>query len=325
MLSLPTPQTPLPTFPHHLNHHHHPTPHLNRSPNNNHHQNPTKPHTHPRTTPLSQLRHDENLLRHRKALIRHYGTTWIRPPGVPKTRAAMVEEQLEREEQELVAARETAMLEAQEAAAAEEGNAGTMMDVDAAVGTPATRFVPEVAGMGMEGVEAIDLDDEVPEAGSLGGWESSDDDDDNSTTSENSSSAAVRDENGARAEEAEDVNVAISPDLPALRLRGAADDEGEGDYDVPGMLEGSTPSSFQQPSPHPSQQQQQRRAPPPPPSAHARMQTPAARDLDDDVPEAGSYQHTDTEAEDESSFEEAGSSFLGGHRGRGMFGSPLAG
>lgn len=57
------------------------------------------------------------------------------------------------------------------------------------------------------------------------------------------------------------------------------------------------------------------------------------RDLDDDVPEAGSYQHTDTEAEDESSdedespmtaFREVGNTPGGGVLGSSVFGSSPA-
>ena len=57
------------------------------------------------------------------------------------------------------------------------------------------------------------------------------------------------------------------------------------------------------------------------------------RDLDDDVPEAGSYQHTDTEAEDESSddsrlpttaFREVGNTGSGGVLGASVFGSSPA-
>ena len=55
------------------------------------------------------------------------------------------------------------------------------------------------------------------------------------------------------------------------------------------------------------------------------------RDLDEDVPEAGSYQHTDTELEDESSdeaeataFREVGNTGVGGVLGSSVFGSSPA-
>ncbi len=52
------------------------------------------------------------------------------------------------------------------------------------------------------------------------------------------------------------------------------------------------------------------------------------RDLDEDVPEGGSYQHTDTEVEDESSVEDGGGYVIGGGGGvlgRSVWGgSPVA-
>ncbi len=72
-----------------------------------------------------------------------------------------------------------------------------------------------------------------------------------------------------------EISIAIDADIGASFT---GEGEGDGDYDAPGMLEGG-------------------------------------RDLDEDVPEAGSYQHTDTEAEDESEFEEGGSFVVGGGEG----------
>lgn len=94
-------------------------------------------------------------------------------------------------------------------------------------------------------------------------------------------------ENGIHQGDGEEISIAIDADIGASFT--GAGDEGDGDYGAPGTLEGG-----------------------------------GRRDLDDDVPEAGSYQHTDTEVEDESSFEEGGS-FVVGSGGGGVLGRSVWG
>lgn len=53
----------------------------------------------------SALLADENAIATRKANIRRFGAGWLRPPGVAKTLQGMEDEQLEREEQEAAALR----------------------------------------------------------------------------------------------------------------------------------------------------------------------------------------------------------------------------
>ena len=207
----------------------------------------------------------------------------------------MAEEQAEKQEAEEVRRREDALFEAQVAAEEQEG------DIDAEMGGMGE--AARVLGTGVmggpplegeeEGEEEADLDDEVPE-GSLG-WESSEDDE---------GVGVGRDENGIEGMDGDGDGI-----TGGSFLGGQA--EGEGDYDVPGMLEGDGGGV---------------------PGAGGLGRLPgtgglgpatpgAIRNLDDDVPEAGSYQHTDTEAEDDS-FEEGRNSFVMGGSGRGVFGSP---
>lgn len=191
---------------------------------------------------------------------------------------------MEREEQELLAGREAAMMEAQ--AAAEEAEAEAAAARAAAIGLVVENAMGEGGGQQRTGEgeagEGMNLDDEVPDAGDvMGGWE----------TSEGSDSG-VGDENHERGNgllqrDGEEISIAIDADVGASFT--GPGEEGEGDYNVPGMLEGGE-----------------------------------GRDLDDDVPEAGSYQHTDTEVEDESSFEDGGS-FVVGSGGGGVLGRSVWG
>ncbi|KAL8720565.1 MAG: hypothetical protein Q9225_002584 [Loekoesia sp. 1 TL-2023] len=268
MGSLPVlrpPSMPLPSF-----HHYYPQPpSAARTTNAPNQQNPNADPNADAVLPpefqlLETLRDDELAIRNRKANIRRFGAGWLRPPGVSKTLQGMADERAEREEQELVAGREAAMLEAQAAAEEEEAAAAAAAAAELGI-TDAGGQPAEEAGM--------NLDDEVPDAGDImGGWESSDE----SETGGDENNVHVRD-TGIQ-HDGEEISIAIDADVGASFT--GAGEEGEGDYDVPGMLEGG-----------------------------------GGRDLDDDVPEAGSYQHTDTEVEDESSFEEGGSFVVGGGGG----------
>ncbi|KAL8682368.1 MAG: hypothetical protein Q9186_001558 [Xanthomendoza sp. 1 TL-2023] len=283
MLSLPSlhpPSMPLPTTSHYN------PPPTARIPNT-HPPNPNQPsHPQPPTSPhLTTLRHDELQIQTRKSNIRRFGAGWLRPPGLPKTLQGLADERAEREEQELNAQREQAMMDAQ-AAAEEEAEGAMMVDGEG-----------EMMGQEGEGEEEMrDLDDEVPDAQTLmeeGGeaWESGDEDhdaegDDDDGDEENSNQENEGLSRGI--DEGEEISIAIDEDVMGLgRSFNGAGEEGEGDYDVPGMLEGE------------------------------------GRDLDGDVPEAGSYQHTDTELEDESSAEEGGSFVIG--QGRGVLGRSVWG
>ena len=158
-------------------------------------------------------------IRKRKRTIARTGATYLRPPGIPKTLQAMIDEAAERAEQEVAQRRELAL--AQEQAAAEEEShrlAAEMEDAEAE-GMEVERAVPRRIGAapGME----RDLDDDVPDA-------PMDDDEDEYESDDDE------------------------------------DDEGMEDDDDEDGIE---------------------------------------QDLDDSIPEAGSYQHTDTEVEDTSTID----------------------
>ena len=60
---------------------------------------------------LSSLTNDENTIAQRKLNVRRFGAGWLRPPGVSKTLQAMKDEELEKEEQELMQRQEQVMLD----------------------------------------------------------------------------------------------------------------------------------------------------------------------------------------------------------------------
>ncbi|KAF2840404.1 hypothetical protein M501DRAFT_1002756 [Patellaria atrata CBS 101060] len=203
----------------------------------NHHNRPRSPHRNtqpPVRSSLAILTADEEKIEKRKQFIRRFGASWIRPPGVAKTYQATMDEIAEREEQDMLARREQAMmdlanaqeLEAQRQAAAEGGEEDE------------------------EGEGERDLDDDVPEAEDL-------------TFNEES---------------------LIEGSMLEHDVEHMLDME---EAEMEGVLE---------------------------------EQRDLERDLDDDVPEAGSYQHTDTELEDSSSepeLEEEEESFSNVRRGVG--------
>ena len=212
-----------------------------QNPTSNGHRRPNSRHGHHAGSArsiLAALSADENVIDQRKQNVRRFGAGWIRPPGVAKTYQAAMDEAAEREEQEILARREQALLDlaaAQQDAANEEARA---------------------EGEDDEMVEGErDLDDEVPEA------EADESDasrsDDSASEAEEGDTSAVGGHTGNMTfnEESFLESSIIAPEVEhMLEMEEAG---------VAGVLE--------------------------------------ERDLDDDVPEAGSYEHTDSELEDSSS------------------------
>lgn len=116
-------------------------------------------------TPLSRLRQDELLMERRRQNVSNYGSSWLKPPGVPKTLFQMREERREAEEHAEQMRRE------QEMAAALEAEAGM-----AGAGDEDGLELMEEDEDG-EGGEQQDLDDEIPEAEGFG-FDGEDDSDD---------------------------------------------------------------------------------------------------------------------------------------------------
>ena len=81
-------------------HHHHTSSHYNHAAGA----------AHPTAAALLTL--DEKTLAQRKLNVQKFGAGWLRPPGVLKTYQASLDEQVEREEQEALARREEALMEA---------------------------------------------------------------------------------------------------------------------------------------------------------------------------------------------------------------------
>lgn len=209
---------------HHSNPHHH-----------NHHQ-----HGRSATSQLlAALAQDENTIEQRKQNVRRFGSGWIRPAGVAKTLQATRDEELEKEEQEMLARREQIML-----------------DLSAAQQDAANAEAREAGEEGEEDEEEQrDLDDEVPEA--------------EASVSESS----IGSDSGT-ADDGESSSV-----------------EGENDTTVP-----FNEDSFIEGSMHEAEVSHMLEME----EAEMAGVLQDERDLDDDVPEAGSYEHTDSELEDSS-------------------------
>lgn len=195
---------------------------------------------------LAQLSADEAVIAQRKQNIRRFGAGWIRPPGIAKTYQATMDEIAEREEQEILARREAAMLEL-ERAAEEDARREAMEAGD---------------GTGVEEEGERDLDDDIPEA----------ENEDNSDLGDGGDEAE-RD---------------LDEDVPEAASDDSSEDETEADmtFNEESFIEGSMVQADVEQMLEMEEGQEM-------------MQE--ERDLDEDVPEAGSYEHTDTEVEESTS------------------------
>ena len=211
----------------------------------------------PAPTPLAKLAQDENILRTRTLNVRRFGAGWLRPPGISKTLQAQLDEQAEREEQEIIARREQAMQDYAEAQEREEAAARAAANAVAGEGTADEDEMGE-----------RDLDEDIPEAdeGSFEDTDSEEDSDDD----ESEEVSEDEDEPGAEAEVTfNEESLIEGSDMPAEEVQQMLDME---EAEMTGALQ-------------------------------------EERDLDDDIPEAGSYQHTDTEIEDTTSDDEEDDAF----------------
>ncbi|EGX95227.1 hypothetical protein CCM_03499 [Cordyceps militaris CM01] len=120
----------------HNNHHHHQGPHAQRH----------RGHILERTA-LARLAADEAHMQRRRTSVQNFGSTWLKPPGLPKTLHQMREEKREQEEHQEAMRREQVaqeLAEAEAEAAAEGDEDDAMDDVQ------------------LDGAQ--DLDDEIPDA-----------------------------------------------------------------------------------------------------------------------------------------------------------------
>lgn len=203
----------------------------------------TAPHTAPTRSLFAQLLLDENKQKQRNANIRHFGASWIRPPGIQKTYQAMIDEEKEIKEQEALAMREQ-----------------QMMDLAAAQQDAANAEARDAAGEDIE-EEERDLDDDVPEAAAEG------------SESEDSVSGSDSEEGSVSGDEEEESRADVTFNEDSF-IEGSMIEGRVGQ--MLAMEEASMEGSLLE-----------------------------ERDLDDDVPEAGEYEHTDSSLIDSSDEDDA--------------------
>ncbi|KAI9683751.1 MAG: hypothetical protein M1822_005941 [Bathelium mastoideum] len=227
---------------HHANHPHpphplrrpHDLPNANTTSSSHHHHNlQPSAMTNSTSTQLARLRADEAALAHRKQNVRRFGAGWLRPPGVPKTFQATLDEAAERAEQAMLAAREQAMLDL--AAATEQEGVGARAGADMGAGAGAG-----VEGQEGEGVlEERDLDADVPDAETIADEDDDEDDEDDEDEEEGIEGETFLDGSGAEGsafvggegEEAERVQRML--ELEEAEMVGALEEERDLDADVP--------------------------------------------------------------------------------------------
>ncbi|KAF2154905.1 hypothetical protein K461DRAFT_266254 [Myriangium duriaei CBS 260.36] len=229
---------------------------------------------HPSST-IAALKSDEALILQRKTAIARFGATWIKPPGVSKTLQAETEERQEREEQEILARREQMMLDMQAQQEAEEARQRA------------------AAGEAMDeegGEEQRDLDDDVPD-GSMG------------------MDADLSAEEGGLTEEDE-----LSDEDGTTEADMTFNDGSliEGSMLQPGGGDGNEENSSVQRELAEQERYAQIEEAELTGVVQEEFDLDMEGNLDDSVPEAGSYQHTDTELEDDDSDDDEDISFSAG-------------
>jgi len=244
--------------------------------------------------PLAQLKADEEAIRKRKDNIARFGSTWIKPPGISKTLQAETEERLEREEQEVLARREQMMMDMQAQQEAEEARQRAAQQEDA-----------EEAG---DVTQERDLDEDIPDA--------DEDVDDEEEDEEEDQEEIERDLDD---DVPEATNITFGDEsllegsmLEQSQVTGVIDEDQQAEQD---MLEQEHYAQLEEAELTGIAQDQ--------------YDLGMEANLDDSVPEAGSYEHTDSELEDSSDEDDNEESMLpppvptqtAQSRVRGLFGS----
>ncbi|ETS02147.1 hypothetical protein M419DRAFT_129934 [Trichoderma reesei RUT C-30] len=238
-------------------------------------------------TPLARLAADEQKMNRRRLNVQNFGSTWIKPPGVPKTLHQMREEKREQEEHQEAMRREQL---AQELAEAEGGgpmDEGMMDDVQ------------------LDGAQ--DLDDEIPDAEDAFDPSSDDEseEDGGEEDEENEEGEDDDDEEALREEEADEeaLREERQHGLVAARMRMTDDAFREalirGDPEADGSMYGGDEDLEDEDREQLLDEDD---------LYDNTLDDGTAgdmdADLDDDIPEAdddGGYEHTDSEAEVSSS------------------------
>ncbi|THY73250.1 hypothetical protein D6C87_04732 [Aureobasidium pullulans] len=233
-------------------------------------------HSTPSRQSLAQLLADEHAISSRKHNIRRFGAGWIKPPGVAKTLQAETEEKAEREEQEALQRREQMMMDMQ-----------AQQEVEEARNRAAA--VEEGEEAEVEGEEERDLDEEIPDADGEEEEEEEDEDED-------------EDLSGSDEEEDEDEEE-LQSELQSEMLEHSQLQHSE--IPVAEDITFNEDSMFAENSlleidEETREQERYDRLQEAELTGVAQDQLDLGveRDLDDSVPEAGSYQHTDSELDD---------------------------
>jgi len=215
-------------------------------------------------SPLARLRLDEEYMERRKQNVQNYGNSWIKPPGIPKSLYQLREEKREMEEHQEALRREAL---AQELADAEAEGAEVLLQ-----------------GEGVDGEmeEVRDLDDEVPEAETIGIDAEDSDDEEFGTAIEEVPRGVLA---SRMPEDVYREALVRGEEVRASRF---------GD-------EGGSPIDDEDPS----QMLQEEDLVPAARQQYHDLEMDMDADLDADIPEAGGYEHTDTEAELTSSEDES--------------------
>lgn len=225
---------------------------------------------------LGRLRADELLVDRRLHHVSHFGSTWLKPPGIPKTLHQIREERREQEEHQEAMRREQIAQELAEAGAMGPGDAE---------GQPSTLDDDIMDDVQLDGAgdEERDLDADVPEADDDFALNSDgdDSDEDNSESSdEDEEEEQAEIERAARSQRELMAQMMRRTHETHLQTMGLGDEDEIDEDDQYQMIEEEDVSGVD--------------------GDDMGMEV----DLDDDIPEAesaGGYEHTDTEAEMSSS------------------------
>ncbi|KAI4844319.1 hypothetical protein E4T44_06252 [Aureobasidium sp. EXF-8845] len=232
---------------------------------------------------LAQLVADEQAISHRKHNIRRFGAGWIKPPGVAKTLQAETEEKAEREEQEALQRREQMMMDMQAQQEVEENR-------NRAAAAAAEAEAEQEEG---EGEEERDLDEEIPDAE---GDEEEEDEDEDEDITDSDEEEEGQDEEEMQSELRSDV---LQSQMQYSEIPIAEDIT----FNEESMFADTSIAALDEES---REQERYRHLQEAELTGVAQDEFDLGieRDLDDSVPEAGSYQHTDSELEDSDEEEE---------------------
>ncbi|KAK7538821.1 uncharacterized protein J3D65DRAFT_623241 [Phyllosticta citribraziliensis] len=266
---------------------------LQERPNGHPHRNRRSQPT--RSAALAALVNDENIIEQRKLNVRRFGAGWLRPPGIAKTFQAAEDEALEREEQEILAQREAAMMDLANAQEQREEEMRRREMIERGAAEEEAAAEPHGGDQDLD-AEVPDLDADIPE----GGLDDSDDedDDDEDDGEDDDDEEEEEDDDGEDDDDEEDNSgEEESEDAPEVTEMTEAHDvtfNEESMYGDASLLAEDQGQDLED-----AQQWVERE------EAEMAGDLQDERDLDDEIMEAGSYEHTDTELEEESTINES--------------------